>query len=272
MKKIILILSILAMLSTFTAAQKTPKADYRKKIDEATPKALPQTPVAEKLKSDAQDENLKGKVKSVVVDEQETGAKRERSEESNFNGQGNLIKRVLYSGGRPFQVTVFGYLDGDRVSNEGNIEDENDPPKIIAAVRNSGDTPAKERDMRYHFKLKYRYDAQGRLAEEWWYLNDGDLWLRYVYNFKGNEKETVAYEQNGSVNWRSVEILDKNGNVIEETQYDNENEISSRSTHTYVLDKQGNWITQKRFDKEIVKGKIVLKPSLTSYRTITYYP
>lgn len=62
----ILFLSLIS-ISSVVSAQKTKKVDYAKKIQEATPQSLPQEPAAKKLKSDAQDETLKGKVKINTI-------------------------------------------------------------------------------------------------------------------------------------------------------------------------------------------------------------
>ena len=274
MKSIVYSIFLLLIISISAYSQKTPKVDFAKNIQEATPQSLPQSPIAIKLKSDAADDNLKSKVKSVVEEDLEEGENiRQPSKETYYSEGGNLIKIIMYSGGRPLDVTVFGYLDGDRVSSSKIVVDNGNPNRMTG-VANTGSAPekAKARDKRYSFKYKYRYDEKGQIAENWMYQNNGELSSRSVYNYKNNQKETITYDADGKVNWRSVEVLDKNGNTVEENWFDTQNKVFISSVHEYVLDKQGNWVIQKSFDKEIEQGKTVLKPSSTSYRTITYYP
>jgi len=95
-------------------------AEIQRRIDEATPSPLPQTPAARKLKSDAEDEGLKGRVKSVFTEEADlsgtwTVSKRKPASMDYYNEQGNRTKSIAYDyRGNPFDITVYGYLDGDR--------------------------------------------------------------------------------------------------------------------------------------------------------------
>src|SRR5258708_26216948 len=140
-----------------------------KKVADAEPAPLPQEPVARKLKSDADDEGLRGKVK-IVVDENE-GLSAEWSIRGRnpamtyyYNEQGNLTKKEMYDyRGTPMGVTVYGYLDGDRVEKSNYIRYEYDPPPMAAP---SGGGPRPKRDPRYSTKFKYKYDDDGRLAEK----------------------------------------------------------------------------------------------------------
>lgn len=114
------------------------KAIFAKKIEEATPASLPQFPAAKRLKSDIENERLKGKVKSVTETEEDfsgtwysSGVK--MSSEEFYNEDGNQIKSISYDyKGNPSDITVFGYINGMRVLKSGSIDYEYNPPLVRA--------------------------------------------------------------------------------------------------------------------------------------------
>jgi hypothetical protein len=278
MKSISTILLLLTVFSVFAFAQKPKKVDLAKKIEDATPQPLPQSPVIEKLKSDAQDNNLKGKVKSVIQETLEAGKiKRERSSEEYYNENGNLIKEVSYLDGFPSDVTIWGYIDGKRVRKTGYVEyaEGERPPSdgIIAVMDEEQDAlnPNTPRDSRYGSQLTYKYDDKGRLIEKWTYQNNGEVWSHTEYVYKDNQREVSHYGRDGARWTQGFEILDKDRNVTEQYSM-SDGKMEDNTVFTRQFDVQGNWIVEKAFEKKKVKGKTVLKPLWTTYRTITYYP
>lgn len=250
--------------------------DIERRIADATPSPLPQEPVAQKLKSDAEDHGLKGKVKIVLVESEDLSGTlsvqgRKPSSTSYYNEQGNITKRVLFDyRGNPFDLTVYGYLDGDRVSSSKTIRYEYDPPPMgVIAVPGQ---PQPAYDPRFDYKYKYRYDDKGRLAEMWMYMSNGELGLRYVYNLKDNQRERLVYSADGKLNQKYVETLDNKRNMIEETIFEvKDDSVRNKYLYTYEFDKQGNWI-KKTASKQVIKdGKPFFEPSFLHHRTITYY-
>lgn len=278
-KQIFIGLLLLTLFSIFSYGQKSTKVDFAKKIEEATPKSLPQEPVAKKIKSDAQDKNLKGKVKSLIEYTQESGNKtREIYSEEYYDESGNLVKEISYDEGYPSSVTLWGYIDGNRVSKSGFISytEKERPPSgrmtISVSAEDNAMNPNAPRDTRYSIKHIYKYNEQGQLAEDWQYQNNGEVWIRTVYNFKGNQREKLNYDQKGEEMSQTIEILDKDGNVIEIHMLDENGKIADKQIQTHEFDKEGNWIVEKTFEENKVKGKIAKKLLWTSYRTISYYP
>ena len=278
MKLISTILLLFSLFSISAYSQKTGKVDLAQKIRDATPAALPQTPVVEKLRSDAQDENLKGKVKSVIEDTLQAGkTKRERSSERYFNETGNLLREISYEDGYPTLVTVWGYIDGKRVSKAGYVEyaeGERPPSDDIVAVMDEEQeaiNPNTPRDSRYGSQFTYKYDEKGRLIEKWTYQNNGEVWSHTKYVYTKNQREVSSYGRDGSRWTQGFEVLDKDGNIIEQFSM-SDGKIEDNTIYTYQFDAQGNWIVEKAFEKKKVKGKIVRTPLWTNYRTITYYP
>jgi hypothetical protein len=248
------------------------------KIEEAMPKSLPQSPVAEKLKSDAQDSNLKGKVKSVIEDTQELPSiKRARFSEQYYNETGNLVKEISYEEGYPSDVTVWGYIDGNRVNNLEFIDFDDDqrPPMENVIIRGTPvgeEKPNLPKDERYDSKHKYRYDEQSRLVEKWIYANNESLRSRTIYNYNETKRTEINYGVDGSEWSQTVEFLDEDGNVIERHLLDENGKANDKTIYSYEFDSQGNWVVEKISKKVTVKGKTSLKPWSSSYRTITYYP
>lgn len=252
------------------------EAELKRKIDAATPTPLPQAPVARRPRSDAEDDGLKGRVKTVLTETQDLSGTwavggRKPSSMDYYNEQGNLIKRESYDyRGNPSEITVYGYLDGDRVSNSGSLEYEYNPPAVMISAPAGGPKPTY--DPRYSYKLKYKYDDQGRLREETWYGSDGKLWLRYVYNLKGNQKEALVYAADGSLNQKWVVMLDAQGNDVEKQYYDvKTNVVDEKYTYTYEFDAKGNWTKRTAAKWAAEDGKSGSKPYDVTYRTITYY-
>ena len=247
-----------------------------KAVDAATPEPLPQLPIAPKLKSDAEDEGLKGKVRSVTEEDKDLSGTwqtqvRHRSSFKEFNENGNLIRDVEFdSTGHPFEITVYGYIDGSRVSRSEVLS--SGTGLIVSEV---APEETKKRDLRYDYKLLYKYSA-GRLVEEKWIMNDGDLWLTYVYEYNGDRKRELVYSDDGELNQKYEYKLDSKQNPIEYIEFDaSENPAKMERTYRYsydTYDGNGNWVQRTRF--EVVKeGSAVREmPSLIEYRTITYYP
>ena len=115
------------MFSGLTYSQNVGKVDYSQKIKEATPKPLPQSPVAKRQTSDAQDIHLKGKVKSVIgerlgVSGVEKPIGRRMASIADFNEQGDYLRKIEFEyRGRPYDIKVHGYIDGARVSTSNGV-------------------------------------------------------------------------------------------------------------------------------------------------------
>jgi hypothetical protein len=248
----------------------------KQKVENATPKPLPQSPVVAKAKSDLEDENILGKAKSVSVNSKyikgpKAGSPLRKNSEDYFNELGAFTKRISYSdtNGLPFQIRVYGYIDGARVEDAGYISYESNPPAMLIVPSPN----APKRDDRYSKRFRYEYDKNKKLKEMTLFSNDGKVWLRYVLNYEGNKLETKTYQANGSLNSRSVEILDVKGNTIESTYFGiSKEDWQEKSSYSYdKFDENGNWVkrTQRFFRKlnKIEKEEWVEE----EFRTITYY-
>jgi hypothetical protein len=239
------------------------------------PSPLPQQPVAPRASSDAKDDGLHGRVKTVLTESQDLSGTwsvqtRKRSSLENFNDQGNLTRRDAYDyKGNLFDITVYGYIDGNRVSNFNIIRHEYDPPPMISTTPGAA---AKKSDPRYVYRIDFKYDDKKRLIEEIMFHNNGDLWLRYVYKYTGNQRERLVYSSDGSLNQRYISILDDKGNELEQTIFEaRDGTIRVKHSYAYEFDSIGNW-TKRTASKLVIKdGSSQQEPQNIYYRTITYY-
>lgn len=242
----------------------------------AEPSPLPQEPVARRSGTDTQDEGLHGMVKTVFRESEDrsgtwaVGTRKPTSMEY-YNVQGNLTKRESYDWkGNLSDITVYGYLDGARVSNWNTISREYNPPPMMG-VSLPGEAKPKY-DRRYAHKFDFTYDNQKRLIEKTWIGNDGKLWMRYVYKYSGNQKEELVYSANGSLNQHYLAVLDEQGNEIEETIFEGrDGKIRRKNSYAYEFDAKGNW-TKRTSSKWVTKdGRSFYEPANVDYRTFTYY-
>jgi hypothetical protein len=251
-------------------------AELKRKVAEATPSPLPQEPVAKKAKSDAQDEGLKGKVKTVFTESEDlSGAGsvsgRKPTSMDYYNERGNLTKQELYDyRGNPYDIIVYGYLDGDRVALFKTIQYEyNPPPMMMPTV--PGQPPPKS-DPRYSRKQKYKYDNKGRLIEKALSGNDDRLWLRYVFKYQDNTREEAVYDEKGVLNQKYLVTYDDKGNEQEKTIFDGkDNAVIEKFSYVYEFDDKGNWIKRTTSRWTTKDGKSAFTPYSIDYRTITYY-
>jgi hypothetical protein len=255
------------------------EAAKEKKIADATPELLPQEPAVKKLKSDAEDAGLKGRVKSEahenVYFKEVGGALTEGESKSGgkayYDERGNVTRTVTYWDGNPSDVTVYGYLDGNRVSHVGTVYYEHD----IAVAIPFGDAAAARPkfDPRYSYRYAYKYDDKGRLTEEDRYLSNGELAERYVRVYSGDQMQRLTYIAGDSLSKKSVETLDAQGRSVDEADYDvKTGAVKEKYSRTYdSFDAQGNWtkLTTYKWAEKDGKGQFV--PDHVTYRTITYY-
>lgn len=259
----------------------------RVKIEEAAPDALPQAPSGSKLKSDAEDANLKGKIQNLIEEDiYLPGTRRERSNEKYFNIYGNLTKEIRFTENYPESVEVWGMIEGNRVSMWNGIEfDDDQRPRrkeVIMTLMESPKTPPGgelqnisatiQSDPRYSFRYAYKYDEQGRLSEISIFDNGGGLNDRSTYIYAANQRDLRKYLEDGTEYGHFRFDLDPKGNVIEEISYGEANKVMGRTAYKYEFDAVGNWIIRRSFEKKTVRGKPVLKPISITYRTISYYP
>ena len=257
-------------------------AARKKEADEASPGPLPQDKPAPKPKSDAEDEGLKGRVKTVFEESQDLSGTavvggRKPSAMEHYDQKGQLTRRELYDyKGNLWQIAVYGYVDGERVRSEETIRHEYDPPPMIAIgppADRAEAKPTPKPDPRYSSRYRYKYDDKGRQVEEVMYWNDGRLGAHTVINYRAGQLETLIYHAGGELVSKSVKTLDARGNVVETSYYDLKTDsVESRYSYVYdSFDAKGNWVKKTTSRWVTKEGKSFFEPSYVTYRTITYH-
>ena len=242
------------------------------------PGPLPQTPEAPRAGSDAEEEGLRGAVKSVRTEVQypsETVFTRgtPRSWLTTYNENGNMVRTDSYDSKNNLErITVFGYLDGSRVSASKYIERDYSPP-VGSGAGLGGSMPSnREKDPRYQRRFEYKYDDKKRLTEKTEFLSNGEVLYRSVYKYEGNQKEGLLYENDNSPPQRSVYTLDDKGNEIEHIVFARDGSIRTKLSHVYEFDSKGSWIkrTTSRTENDEWLRRL-MPPTSVHLRTITYY-
>jgi len=241
----------------------------------AGPGPLPQTPETPRAGSDADEEGLRGRVKSVNTRieypvETPLTSTGTRSWVETYNQNGNKLRAESYDHrNNLYLITVYGYLDGNRVSASKYIEREYSPP----SGRGPGGALMSERKMdpRYQHRFEYKYDENKRLTEKTEFRSNGDFMWRHVYKYNGNQKEEFVYLENGTLSRRELSILDDKGNEIETTDFDSDGKVTAKISYTYEYDANGNWTKRTSTRKGGNETLMRLDPGNIQIRTITYY-
>jgi len=242
----------------------------------AGPGPLPQTPEIPRAGSDADDENLRGRVKSVHTEIQyltDTPLARMgmRSWLETYNQTGNLLRKETYDTRNNLDlITVYGYVDGTRVAAFKFIDREYGPPLASGGAAGPAISDRKM-DPRYQQRFVFKYDEKKRLSEKTEFRSNGDFMDRHVYKYEDNQKEELVYLENGTLTRRFFYILDDKGNQIESTDFDADGKVLAKISYTYEYDANGNWTKRTSSRKEGSETLRKLDPGNVLVRTITYY-
>lgn len=242
------------------------------KVTEAEPKPLPQSPMCGKPFTDAHDVNLKGRVRTIIEEYQESvKSKRGKSSETFYNENGNLYREINYEKDYPDSIKIWGCVDNFRAVRL-NFTDIyfDDEPLMSIRVSTVPDT-TKVSDERYDSKYLYKYNEKEQLIEKKIIFNNETVLTVETFEYVGNERKSTTIQSGNKDVTKSSQIYDVKGDMIKETYFDEKGKVNFSTSYTYELDTKGNWIVQKSFDNVKIKGKTVLKPSSITYRTITYY-
>lgn len=270
----LLILSLSAIV--FAQKEKVTSKTSTKRTKAVVLSDLPQTPRVPKLTTDAQDENLKGKVKKIVVEMKYLSGDwvqygRYLSGIIYFDEIGDLLRNEGYIKGKPYYTNVYGFIDGKRVSKDIPVKTESnggsftiDDDEVIIETQT-----LKKPDDRFEYSYEYKYE-DGKQKEMQMFFNTGKKGMRYTKKYAKNSVERIVYTLNGKVNVKDIIALDDFGNEIEQLNYANSS-IPNKYKYEYIFDKQGNWIKQLKSKEVTENEKSHFEPLYETYRTIAYY-
>jgi hypothetical protein len=253
-------------------------AEERKKIDQATPAALPQETAVKKERSDAEDDDLRGKVKTLTEEGEDltdgpwSKYGRHFTSITDYDTRGDRLRSVSFNAdGVASNVTVYGYIAGARADKSASVQPN---PNRWTIVGEKPRVPPHAPDPRFDSKWLYKY-SNGKLSELQIIGNDGLSGMRHVYNHEKGRREEIAYDKYGQINQKYHYILDEKGNEIERIDFSVRPQDSGKDTRHPIditsFDAAGNW-TERTISKLVTEnGKQVMKPVYRAYRTITYW-
>lgn len=268
-----------AIASFSLISQAEVDAELSRRYEAMKPSPLPQTPAVARPTSDAQDEGIKGKVKKVIEESEDRSGTwgvqgRKTSSIEHYDQNGDLTQRDLYdSQGHPSQITVYGFLDGKRVSSSKTDNDKANVFTVLGPPSPAIQGPPRKSDPRYEYSYEYKY-VDGKLVERQMVYNNGRKGMRYAYKYSPNQVEKLVYTEEGKLNQRYLSILDANGNEMERTNFGvvNYDIYGDRKyKHSYEFDAAGNWVKKITLKEVKENGVTSWQPAYISYRTITYY-
>ena len=210
---------------------------------------------AQQRRSDLEHAGLKGKVKTVKVQEaklsnksgKQVEGKRVQLETQNYSENGMLVKSVRYDAEKRGDYFYSYDSSGSR----------------LEFIRNATSSS--------RVKTEFKYGANGYRLEE---VQTGDeglvAKLVSVYNAKGLRTERRMYNNQGLFARRTY-MYGADGNPTEEAEFDPKGGLVGKQSYSYELDPTGNWTKRITSAQGISNGKPVTEPAEVTYRTITYY-
>ena len=102
-------------------------------------------------------------------------------------------------------------------------------------------------------------DDNGNVIQWTYYYGNGKVGLIEEFDEKGNWIKETNYDENDKMSSYRTFEYDENGRVTKETDYDTDGKVSSYCTYEY--DEKGNWIKETNYDEN---------DKMSSYRTFEY--
>ena len=267
---------------------------------------------SQKQMTDAQSENLKGKVQEVVneraglelKDGKWNALNRRVSSITTYGAQGNRLTVKFYDDRGNLSTTISYFeIDGLRAMSRQFIRQSYDPPPM-AAPPQAASAPS---DPRYDIKHIDKYDDHGRRSEVLMIGNDGKVTSLLVSKFDEKIHQTESeqwsrmdelqrmYGMSDStrkldklprrfvevdnrkiemgLNSRSVYRYGEQDNLIESFSLDDSGVPKYHTQYEqYEFDANGNWTKRTRFRVAFKDWKQVLTPEAIEYQAIKYHP
>lgn len=210
---------------------------------------------AQEKKTDLDHAGLKGRVKTVKIEQAKLSnksgkpveAKRVHLETQNYSDKGMLMKAVRFDAGSPTNYFYSYESNGSRLE-----------------LSRTATTQSR-------ITSEFAFDASGNRIEEI-QIGDEGLVNKMVYSFDPNGRltETRIYNKQGLFARRTY-AYGADANPTQEAEYDAKGALVGKQTYSYELDSTGNWIKRITSAVGISNGKTYTEPAEVTYRTITYY-
>ena len=239
-------------------------------------------------KTDRQNDNLKGDVKSVIQTDYEAVGKFGKTEKGMeqskirtvYDLEGNATEIEVSMYGEPVYSIIFEKDDDGRRIGGRKFGSDRLLEQIFSINYDDSGNPVEQAffdpDGTMASKTLLKYDKNGYVVEQSDYDRNGELEYMQIYvnDSKGNRVEQKQYNPDGTLDQRHVFVYDKNGNLAEVKSYDSDGELFDFYTfstdkngnrsgmsfqldgevysyrYEYELDENGNYIRSVEYDKE----------------------
>ena len=235
-------------LDSFHLLSDTEVAEEKERLIESfAPPALPQQPSIKRSLSDAQEENLRGSVKRVYVEEADylgrpqPSSRHPRTRED-FDQEGYLVAKIQYLDFMPYKAFSYGYMNGSRAYSVS------ERPVLVEQLVATGTRTQQPPDL---YRVEYKYGKSGALEEMKASGDKSKVEQVYEYHDKPGRREITFSEKNRyvrelSLQWKSEIQLDKVGNPAAETRM----EYTTGSTGKFIS-------TEKQVDSYTVVSNAI---------------
>lgn len=273
------LLVFITVCSAVVPAQEKLTPALWKRIENMSPKPLPQKPAVKRESTDAHGKGLKGNVKRVISEHRSyTDIYANRGKVftgiDEFGVDGNLVRNISFAnGGELYSILVYGYIKGFRVSLYKNVNSSQGRFTVLGGPPPKPNPSTQVPDKRYTYKYEYSYE-NGQLSEMRMFHNDGSRGMYYKYVSSPTEKSTSGFTYDDVINSRYVYKLDDKGNEIEEIDVD-VRKVYGRDTtyriHNKSFDKAGNWTHKATYKVVAENGETTEMLVSEQFRTINYH-
>lgn len=248
------------------------KETVEKRMESAAQKSISQSPNIKLKQTDAAHNNIKGQIKSVRIEAEDVpilvgkAERRIRSDET-YDRDGNLLKDFWFQdAGYPTSVSVYGFVDGKRVSDS-----ENFGGGMGSRIAGRANTDLPIPDPRYEYRYEYKFDNSNRITERKEYDNRDKLRRIYKFTYKADLMEEKWFDTDGKLISTKRRQFDKNGNEIKYEFWWYEQTDREIENYTYKKsDKSGNW-TERQVIKTVIERGLTRTRTSNEFRTIIYY-
>lgn len=220
--------------------------------------------------TDAQLDGLKAGARTVKTAIERSAGVTEPVEESTYDEQGRLVKRIVYERGVVQSTSNFEHVEGGvRIETRAYAE----RPPVTRLEPKNGRVPARYFDESGAevFSRTMDFDAGGRPLAAFTYTGrepkKGPPVGRVVFQYaRGKPSATTYFERYPEVQVRrDVFVVDRRGVWNETIVYDPTSPTPEKRTWTDTLDPLGNWV--RREDRRVRAGQ---ETRLVYVRTIGY--
>jgi len=166
-----------------------------------------------------------------------------------YNEAGQLTEEGLYAADGTF-ISNWVYSYDDAGTRTGVTRGQGEGYKVVVAYDSGGNITREE-----------RYDLRGKLEHQ----------IMNKYDAGGHLIEGRSNGPGTRFPSRVTQIYDDKGNVIVTKFYEGD-KLVGQYRNSYVYDPRGNWTQRTPRVEYATANKMLIKPELVNFRTITYYP